>query len=120
MPKTRLTVVELREFAARNPLSEEETSALIEHLSRYPTSGPVIRGTGGVRKLRWAIGAKGKSGGARIIYYVYNRSFPLFLITAFRKTVRVDLTQTERNELKQLTDRLISAYRSAGPKGEPG
>jgi len=66
-----VTVVEMPQFIrqAEMVLSEEERFALIDHLAFNPEAGTVIPGTGGLRKLRWGIRGRGKSGGARIIYY---------------------------------------------------
>jgi DNA-binding transcriptional regulator YiaG len=75
-----VTVVELPRFVrqAEQILPEEERLDLIEHLARNPEAGAVMPGTGGVRKLRWGIGGRGKSGGARIIYYYHNATMPIF------------------------------------------
>ncbi len=51
-------------------LDDEQYSALQVHMLEHPKAGPVIRGSGGVRKLRWSVSGKGKSGGVRVIYYV--------------------------------------------------
>ncbi len=51
-------------------LDDEQYSALQHHMLEHPKTGPVIRGSGGVRKLRWSVSGKGKSGGVRVIYYV--------------------------------------------------
>ncbi len=53
-----------------NYLSDDEYSELQEHLLSHPGAGPIIRGSGGVRKLRWSVQGKGKSGGVRVIYYI--------------------------------------------------
>ena len=50
-------------------LSDDEYAALQAHLVAYPDGGAIIRGSGGVRKIRWRSGGKGKSGGVRVIYY---------------------------------------------------
>jgi mRNA-degrading endonuclease RelE of RelBE toxin-antitoxin system len=50
-------------------LSDEEQGKLQAHLIEYPDDGDVIKGTGGIRKIRWGAKGKGKSGGVRIIYY---------------------------------------------------
>jgi len=52
-----------------NYLTDEEYRIFQGHLSVAPESGDIIRGTGGIRKLRWGRGGKGKRGGVRIIYY---------------------------------------------------
>ena len=50
-------------------LSDDEYRTLQNHLIEHPDAGNVIRGSGGVRKVRWASRGKGKSGGVRVIYY---------------------------------------------------
>ncbi len=69
-------------------------------------------GTGGVRKLRWALAGRGKRGGARVIYFFHSPTMPLFLLTAFAKHERADLSQSERNGFKILTKLLVETYRS--------
>lgn len=50
-------------------LSDDEYRLLQNHLIEHPDAGDVIRGSGGVRKVRWAVRGRGKSGGVRVIYY---------------------------------------------------
>jgi hypothetical protein len=69
------------------------------------TAGDLIQGTGGVRKLRWGLEGRGKRGGARVIYFYYNADLPLFLLAAYAKNVRSDLSAAERKELKQFVER---------------
>lgn len=69
--------------------------------------------TGGVRKLRWALAGRGKRGGARIIYYYYNREIPIFAITAYAKNELENLSQADRNEFRKLTRMLVENYRRA-------
>ena len=71
----------------------------------------MIEGTGGIRKLRWSVGNKGKSGGVRIIYYFFNETLPLYLITAFMKNEKVNLSKAEQNELAKLVDILKKSVR---------
>jgi len=106
------TVVETPRFIrqAEGLLSEQERLELIEHLARNPKAGVVIPDTGGVRKLRWPVGGKGKSGGARVIYFHHDESFPTFLLAMFAKNVKVDLTQEERNAIKRLVPALVQSY----------
>ncbi|MEZ4270164.1 MAG: type II toxin-antitoxin system RelE/ParE family toxin [Myxococcota bacterium] len=110
-----LTVVETPAFQSRasGRLSQSEVEAVISTLAKDPTQGPVITGTGGVRKVRVAIGGRGKSGGARVIYYFYNRSMPLFLLTVFAKNEQANLTQSERN----LLSKVVTSLRAATEKG---
>ncbi len=67
-----------------NYLDDEEYSDLQRHLLRNPKVGPVIRGSGGVRKLRWSTRGKGKSGGVRVIYYIPDGS-SFWMLTIYGK-----------------------------------
>ena len=69
-----------------------------------------MQGTGGVRKLRWAAKGKGKSGGSRVIYFFYNETIPLFLLTIFGKNEKANLSKSERNELAKLAKELVKNY----------
>ncbi len=66
-------------------LTEDEYSGLQNFLFQYPQAGRVVPGSGGVRKLRWAMGEKGKSGGVRIIYYFKKRDDEIWLLTIYSK-----------------------------------
>jgi hypothetical protein len=92
-------------------MSVEEHDLLLSFLSTNPMAGVLIQGTGGVRKVRWATGNKGKSGSTRIVYFYHNHSMPLFLLTAFGKNEQENLTKAERNELAGLTKLLIQNYK---------
>ena len=106
------TIVELPEFQRRAValLSDSEKQGIISYLASHPQSGVVMQGTGGIRKLRWASGSKGKSGGVRVIYYYHNKSIPLFLLTVFGKSEKANLTRAERNELAKFTSILAKNY----------
>jgi mRNA-degrading endonuclease RelE of RelBE toxin-antitoxin system len=67
----------------RSLLKEDEYRALQEKLVINPLAGAVIRGSGGLRKLRWATEGRGKSGGIRVIYYY---------VAALRKLVKEELS----------------------------
>jgi mRNA-degrading endonuclease RelE of RelBE toxin-antitoxin system len=67
-----------------------------------PTAWPVIRRTGGARKARAIRGARGKSGGARIIYYVVLRKGVLYLLDVYAKSEKEDLTDAETREIRKL------------------
>lgn len=104
-----ITVAELPEYQrrARKLLSESERDDIVNYLAAFPGEGDLIRGTGGVRKLRWQRGGRGKSGGVRVIYYFHSERIPLYLLTVFAKNERVDLSQAERNALAKLVEVLI-------------
>ena len=68
-------------------LSDEAYSALQEALMRTPEAGPVIPGSGGVRKLRWGATGRGKRGGYRVIYYVRRAHGVIWMLTMYPKNV---------------------------------
>lgn len=104
-----ITVAEVTEYRRRAEklLDEGERQDIVNYVTAFPKAGDLIRGTGGIRKLRWRRGGKGKSGGVRVIYYFHSESMPLYLLTLFAKNERADLTQAERNELAVLVELLV-------------
>lgn len=68
-------------------LSDDEYGALQQALVEDPESGPVIPGSGGVRKLRWAAPGRGKRSGYRIIYYVKRANGVIWMLTMYPKHV---------------------------------
>jgi hypothetical protein len=90
----------------------EEQAAIVNTVAADPQCGVVIPGTGGVRKLRVAASGRGKRGGARVIYVFGGEDVPLFLLAAFAKNEKSDLSKAERNDLARLTAELIRSYRS--------
>ena len=83
----------------------------MSHLAEFPKSGAVMRGTGGLRKLRWTRQGSGKSGGVRVIYYYHDERIPLYLLTVFGKGEKDNLSKAERNELAELVQLLVKAWR---------
>lgn len=69
-------------------LTDEEYLGLQKFLLNYAAAGKIIPGSGGVRKLRWAIGHKGKSGGIRVIYYWKRHDDEIWLLTVYGKSER--------------------------------
>jgi len=66
-------------------LSDEEYLGLQSFLLQYPESGKIVPGSGGVRKIRWAMSWKGKSGGVRVIYYFKRQDDEIWLLTIYSK-----------------------------------
>ncbi len=101
-----ITIVELESFQvdADNLFTERERNDLTDFIAANPHFGDVMPGTGGVRKLRWGVGAKGKRGGARVIYYFRDLNIPVFLLAVYKKGERIDLTMAEREEMRHLVD----------------
>jgi hypothetical protein len=107
----RETICELPSYQddASALFTESERNALIEHLSMFPKSGDILVGTGGVRKLRWARGGRGKSAGARVVYYFHDTRIPLYLLAVFGKNEKSNLSKDERNELAKLVNILLDS-----------
>ena len=83
-------------------LSDEEYSTLQNHLIAHPDSGPIIKGSGGVRKIRWRSGGKGKSGGVRVIYYWAKGVDQTFMLTLYGKGEKEDLSSADLRKVVAL------------------
>jgi len=70
-------------------------------LLKRPDAGDLIVGTKGLRKLRWALQGRGKSGGARVIYYWQSAEGRTYLLYAYAKNAQSDLTDAQRKLLVQ-------------------
>jgi hypothetical protein len=86
----------------RRLLKDDEYRGLQEELVINPLSGAVIQGSGGLRKLRWAVEGRGKSGGIRVIYYYAASDERIFMLAAYAKGAKGDLTDKEVAALKKL------------------
>lgn len=75
-----------------------------------PKAGEIVPETGGVRKVRWALQGRGKRGGARVIYYYHNERLPVFLLAAYSKNEKANLSKAERNTIKRLVPLLVAGY----------
>jgi hypothetical protein len=96
--------------AAAALFSEAEMADIVTMVSRDPECGDVMQGTGGFRKVRVGRDGMGKRGGARIVYILRNEHFPIFLITAYPKNAKENLTKSERNALRKRADEIFNSY----------
>ena len=105
------TVAETTHYSKRAAalMSAEDRAAVIEEIARDPEAGDVIQGTGGVRKVRIALPGRGKSGGARVIFYYQNEQWPVLLLEVFAKNEKSDLSKAQRNALATLIADLKAA-----------
>jgi hypothetical protein len=92
--------------SAKGLLDDDAMQRIEISLLLNPRQGDVIRGTGGVRKLRTALPARGKRGGARVIYmYVAPRGRVYFLL-AYAKSRQADLMPAEQRALRAMAQQL--------------
>lgn len=86
----------------------EDLRRLENELLHNPKIGPVIRGTGRMRKMRFAFEGRGKSGSTRVYYVDFEIKETIYLLAVFAKNELENLSQAERNKLKQQIDILES------------
>ena len=101
--------------ATRKLITDDDRALLVDYLAYHPMAGNLIRGTGGVRKLRWGLEGRGKRGGARVVYFYHDMDMPLFALTAYAKNERSDLSQRDRNDFRQLTALLVRTFKRKKP-----
>lgn len=94
-------------------LSEEERVGIHVALSENPELGDLIKGTGGARKWRFRKAGHGKSGGYRVVSYYAAVDVPVFLLDIYDKSEKVNLSQSERNELKRFLATVAENYRAS-------
>lgn len=82
--------------------TDDEIKDLQKELIARPEKGELIQHTGGLRKIRMAAGAKGKRGGARVIYFLATEEM-IYFIMAYPKNAKDSLTDVEKAEIKKLT-----------------
>lgn len=106
--KKLITVVELTPFlhAVQDIWDDAERAFFTTYIAENYEDGDLIQGTGGLRKLRWKRPGIGKRGGVRIIYYYYDQQAPVYLITAFAKNEKENLTNEDKKYLAALTAQL--------------
>jgi mRNA-degrading endonuclease RelE of RelBE toxin-antitoxin system len=85
-------------------LTDEDYSKLQHILIEDPEAGHLIPGSGGVRKLRWGIGGRGKRGGIRVIYYARTRQDQIWMLTVYAKNVMENICAKTLRQIKDEID----------------
>lgn len=85
-------------------LDDESYRLLQLHLMENPEAGTLIRGTGGLRKIRWQGSGRGKRGGVRVIYYWATAQHVILMLLMYRKKDRDDLSPEQRTILKRIVE----------------
>jgi mRNA-degrading endonuclease RelE of RelBE toxin-antitoxin system len=88
--------------ALRQHLSDESYRQLQIALMLRPEQGPVIRGAGGLRKVRWATPGSGKRGGLRVIYYWAQAEQVIYMLFVYSKSEQGDLSTLQTRQLGRL------------------
>jgi hypothetical protein len=101
-----LTVVESPIFQKLWPIywSEEERAEFAVHIAANPSDGDVIRGSGGVRKVRWSRLGTGKSGGVRVVYVVRDAQGEVYLLTLYAKSKSENISLAVLKEIRRVLE----------------
>jgi len=83
-------------------LDDEDLKKLQLEILSSPKCGKVVRGTGGLRKMRFATESKGKSSSVRVLYVDFVIFEKIYLVTAYHKSQKVNLSDAERFNIKKL------------------
>ncbi len=113
MPHTgtmRLFVTKTYERTVRKLMSETDRQAMEAAIIADPKAAPVIRGTGGIRKLRWAGSGRGRRGGIRTIYFHHVGPGAIYLLAAYAKAAQDDLSPAD----KKVLSRLVTTIKNEG------
>jgi hypothetical protein len=96
-----MTVVETPVYLARAEriMGEADRALVVDLVAIAPEAGALIRGTGGLRKLRVPLVGRGKRGGGRVIYWYHSAGYPAVLLWVFAKNEAEDLTEEQRRKL---------------------
>jgi hypothetical protein len=89
-------------------ISDESYSEFQKVLIADPESGDLIRNSQGLRKIRWRLAGRGKSGGIRIIYYLVSGD-QIFLLFAYSKSKQENITDDQALVLRALVDKHLSS-----------
>ncbi len=82
--------------------SDEQLTEIDDLITDNPEIGLVISGTGGVRKMRIPFSGRGKSGGARVIYYYWKEGEAAYLFYAYAKNDKADLSGTDKKSFSKM------------------
>ncbi len=102
-----MVIVETRMFTrlVTELLDDDEYKELQEALVNRPDLGDLIKGSGGLRKVRWKRKATGKSGGIRVIYYWVVDDYHIRMLYVYPKGKQEDLTKRQIAQLKTIVER---------------
>ena len=85
-------------------LDDDAYAQLQQHLTEFPEAGDLLKNTGGLRKIRWSSGGKGKRGGGRVIYYYLSSDFQIRMLLIYRKGIQDNLTPRQAALLRRINE----------------
>jgi len=85
-------------------LTDTELRQLEIDILKDPRLNPVIPGTGRLRKMRFAFEGQGKSGSVRVLYVDFENVKLIYMIGAFPKSEKGNLTKAEKNAIKKVIE----------------
>jgi hypothetical protein len=120
--RVKLSFIQLSGFAvnwARMKLNDDDLRKLESVIQCAPDASPVMRGTGGLRKVRFVPGSSsgGKSGGARVCYAYFPEFGLVYLCAVFAKNVKANLNAAECEAFRKVLDSIRRYLRDNWPKG---
>ena len=90
---------------------DEELRKIEINIMQNPKKYPVIKGTGGLRKMRWKIGNKGKRSGIRICYIDFEDYNIVYLMLLYAKNEKADLSDEEARKVKLYIDQIHNSLK---------
>jgi hypothetical protein len=101
-----LTFIETKLFTrlVHDYFTDDEYAELQNSIVASPEAGDLIRGSGGVRKLRWGVAGRGKRGGVRVIYYLRLRQGQVWMLTLYAKNEAESISAAVLKKIKEELD----------------
>lgn len=106
MTRTFIQTTEFVKNWERLGLNDDDLRRLELEILKNPKVGPVIQGTGKLRKMRFSFENRGKSGSARVCYVDFLIQETVYLITVYPKNEKDNLSKAEKNEIKKMIELL--------------
>ncbi len=95
---------------AKRLMSDAEQDAVTNAIALDPTGGVIVKGTGGLRKMRILLSGRGKRGGGRVVYWFHSPDVPIMLLLVFAKNEADDMSMAQRKHLAALADTLLHSF----------
>ncbi len=86
--------------------SDADLEALFANIAARPQAGDVIPGSGGARKIRFTMKGKGKRGGGRAIYFAFVAEDTVYLLMAYGKNEKTDLSGADKKAVAAIIEEL--------------